>query len=403
MNLRTGSGKDTISGHRTSGMNDTLATGPGDDRINLWMGGTDSVNGGAGSDLLTVVYGIATTGVWLNNLSGSLQNGYAGTFNGMGGNDCSFSGIERFSFTDLSGGNDIINTGDGNDTLNGGAGSDTLRGAGGNDVLDGGTGNDSMVGGDGSDTYYVRDSGDAVTETSATSSTGGTDTVYSYLSAYTLGANVENGRILATGSAILSGNTLNNLLCAGVGSNVIGGSSGTDTVSYYYGVSGTTGVTVSLATTAAQATGGSGSDTLSSIENLTGSNNADKLTGSVGVNTLRGGLGADTLIGGGGADNFYFHIASEGNDRIADFNSSQGDKIQVVSANFMNLAKGTLNARNFVANSTGVALDSNDLFVFNTTNKTIFFDSNGSAAGGVAKLASFSNGAILQNTHITVV
>jgi serralysin len=49
--------------------------------------------------------------------------------------------------------------------------------------------------------------------------TGGTDLVHSTLSTYTLGANVENGRILATGTANLTGNTLNNLLYAGAGNN----------------------------------------------------------------------------------------------------------------------------------------------------------------------------------------
>jgi hypothetical protein len=51
--------------------------------------------------------------------------------------------------------------------------------------------------------------------------------VYSYLSSYTLGTNVENGRILATGAANLTGNSLANVLYAGVGNNVLNGSTGT--------------------------------------------------------------------------------------------------------------------------------------------------------------------------------
>jgi hypothetical protein len=57
------------------------------------------------------------------------------------------------------------------------------------------------------------------------------------------------------------------------------------TVSYAVGV-GSTGVKVSLATTAAQATGGSGSDTLINIENLIGSKYADQLTGNTGNNII---------------------------------------------------------------------------------------------------------------------
>lgn len=114
----------------------------------------------------------------------------------------------------------------------------------------------------------------------------GVDTVYSYLAAYTLPSNVENGRIMNASAANLTGNALNNVLFAGAGNNVINGGNGVDTVSYLYGVSG-----VSLAVSAAQATGGAGSDTLASIENLTGSVYADKLTGNNGANILNGGAG----------------------------------------------------------------------------------------------------------------
>jgi Ca2+-binding RTX toxin-like protein len=62
------------------------------------------------------------------------------------------------------------------------------------------------------------------------------------LSSYTLGTNVENGRILTTSAANLTGNSLNNVLYAGVGNNVLNGGTGIDTVSYAYGVTGPTGV-----------------------------------------------------------------------------------------------------------------------------------------------------------------
>jgi hypothetical protein len=95
---------------------------------------------------------------------------------------------------------------------------------------------------------------------------------------------------------------------------VLNGGSGTDTVSYAYGLAGTTGVTVSLAVSTAQSTGGSGSDTLLSIEHLIGSAYADKLTGNTGANslsgaagndTLDGGAGIDTMAGGDGSDTYY--------------------------------------------------------------------------------------------------
>jgi Ca2+-binding RTX toxin-like protein len=148
-----------------------------------------------------------------------------------------------------------------------------------------------------------------------------------------LGRNVENGRILATGTADLTGNPLNNVLYAGVGNNILEGSIGTDTVSYASGVTGTTGVTVSLATVATQATGGSGSDLLSNIENLTGSSYNDRLTGNTGTNVLSGGAGQDTLTGGAGNDIFDFNAVTESGltsttwDVIADF--ARGDRIDL--------------------------------------------------------------------------
>ncbi|RDE50397.1 MAG: hypothetical protein DVS81_11270 [Candidatus Accumulibacter meliphilus] len=232
-----------------------------------------------------------------------------------------------------------IESGGGNDMIELGAGDDYVDAGAGNDTLDGGAGIDTMIGGDGNDAYYVRDTGDVVTETNATASTGGTDTVYSYLTTYNLGANVENGRIVTTAPANLTGNSLNNFLYAGAGDNTLTGEDtptgggGSDTVSYYYGVSGMTGVTVSLELVTAQNTIGSGSDTLTGIENLTGSAYSDTLTGNSNVNILTGGRGRDILTGSGGNDVFDFNALSEMGissstwDVITDF--SRGDRIDL--------------------------------------------------------------------------
>ena len=278
---------------------------------------------------------------------------------GLDGNDF-LNGWQGNDTLDGGTGNDNLIGFSGNDSLNGGSGNDTLIGGGGNDTLNGGTGNDTLYGGDGSDIYYVDSSLDVVSEANALVSTGGIDQINSYLAAYTLGANVENGRVLATGTASLTGNGLNNALYAGAGSNALDGGAGTDTVSYSYA---TAGVTVSLATAAVQATVGSGSDTLKNIENLAGSSYADKLTGSAGSNALSGGagndllnggagndtlsggadndvltggLGADKLTGGSGTDRFDFNtlaelgLTSTMRDTITDFKTSEGDKIDLL-------------------------------------------------------------------------
>jgi Ca2+-binding RTX toxin-like protein len=165
-----------------------------------------------------------------------------------------------------------------------------------NNILTGNTGNNTLAGGDGNDTYVVDNVGDSVVEYAGR----GIDTVQSSAVTYTLAAQVEN--LVLTGTANLNGagNDLANTLYANSGANVLNGGAGSDTVSYQYGA--TAGVTVSLAVTMAQATGGSGSDTLVNIEHLIGSGYADTLTGNTGNNVLNGGGGADTLNGGDGND-----------------------------------------------------------------------------------------------------
>ena len=201
----------------------------------------------------------------------------------------------------------------GHDHMFGLAGTDKLTAGIGNDKLDGGSGKDIMAGGNGNDTYIVRDATDVVVETN----TGGTDLVKSFATSYTLASFVENGQIMLTSSASLIGNTLNNTLFAGPGNNLLNGGAGSDTVSYAAGVSGSTGVNVSLATEPAQSTGGSATDKLISIENLIGSAFADHLTGNADANTLRGGAGNDTLNGGAGID---FLSGGAGND-VFDFDA----------------------------------------------------------------------------------
>lgn len=181
-----------------------------------------------------------------------------------------------------------------------------IKGTKGNDILSGGqgNGNDTLQGGLGDDTYQLFDAGDVVVELL----NSGIDLVNSSLMAYTLPSNVENGRIKLTAAANLNGNELNNILIAGDGDNVLDGLAGNDTVSYAQAKSG---VTLNLSLSSAQATGGSGSDTLLNIENLKGSIFNDKLTGNSLDNILDGGFGNDLLLGGAGNDTL---LGGAGND-----------------------------------------------------------------------------------------
>ena len=108
--------------------------------------------------------------------------------------------------------------------LNGGAGNDTLIGGEGNDTLGGGAGNDILSGGLGNDTYGVTEAGDQVIESAGQ----GTDTVWTSLASYTLGANVENLIFGGSGNFTGMGNALNNYIRGGTGNDVLNGGDGND-------------------------------------------------------------------------------------------------------------------------------------------------------------------------------
>lgn len=316
----------TIENAIGSAYNDQLIGNTAHNRL-TGGAGNDTLNGGAGSD--TAAYSSASQGVTVNL-------GLAAAQNTLGAGSDTLISIENLIGSSHA------------DRLTGNSGSNTLTGNSGNDILDGKGGADTLNGDAGNDTYYVDNAQDRVIESLA-GSAGGTDLVHSYLSGYTLGSNLENLRLLASGAANGTGNELNNTLYAGGGNNRLDGAGGIDTLSYQYASSG---VTVSLATTAAQATGGSGSDTLIGIESLAGSAYNDRLTGNGGANRLNGGngddlinggtgndaliggLGLDRLSGGGGADRFIFNRPEELGtgtlrDVITDFKAGDGDRIDL--------------------------------------------------------------------------
>ncbi|VVO68444.1 retention module-containing protein [Pseudomonas fluorescens] len=113
-----------------------------------------------------------------------------------------------------------------------------------------------------------------------------------------------------SGNNELHGDAGKDLLFSGIGNDLLDGGTGIDTASYAHA---TAGVTVNLGLTGGQNTLGAGTDTLTGIEKLTGSNFNDTLTGDNNSNVIDGGLGSDILNGGGGDD---FMIGGLGNNTL---------------------------------------------------------------------------------------
>ncbi len=159
------------------------------------------------------------------------------------------------TWVDADTGDPLAGATEGNDVFTGDDANDVVDALGGDDILSGGKGADTLFGGAGDDT--------------------------------------------------LSGDEDNDVLFGGAGNDTLDGGDGTDTADY----SGATAdVTVDLA--AGTATG-DGSDTLTNIENVTGSDKDDTLTGDAADNVLDGGKGQDTLSGGAGNDQLF---GGQGND-----------------------------------------------------------------------------------------
>jgi Ca2+-binding RTX toxin-like protein len=151
-----------------------------------------------------------------------------------------------------------------------------------------------------------------------TTGTGGTDT---------LGSSSATGRQWVAGGdgndSLTGGNAADNLY-GGPGNDSISGGGGDDTLSGQGGNDTLDGganvdtaaydsagaaVTVNLGLTTAQDTLGDGTDTLTNIENLRGSNFDDSLTGNNSNNSLEGGKGNDTLNGSNGWDTATFVLS----------------------------------------------------------------------------------------------
>lgn len=290
------SGNDVLDGDsRNASINDLIYGYAGNDNLR-GKTGDDLIYGGDGQDTLTGDAGV-------DSLYGEAGND---TVNGNDGNDLMYGGL---GVDTMSGGNndDTVYGENGSDILNGDAGNDYLDGGADNDTLDGGDGNDVLAGGDGNDIIYGQAGNDNI------SGGAGDDIIYELRS----------------------------------GTDVISGGDGIDTLdysgsSYAININLQTGVQSDSYSTPS-------SDTISGIENVIGSSGYDTITGDSYANILQGksgndtlygdggndsiygGAGLDSMYGGLGADTFIFETASAFSniDKIKDFSTAQGDKIDI--------------------------------------------------------------------------
>ncbi|MCH8617149.1 calcium-binding protein [Sphingomonas sp. SM33] len=340
--IDAGAGNDTLQGGAGT---DTLTGGSGNDSLDGGAGG-DAMKGGTGNDSYYV--GNAFDKVTEGSNAGT-DTVYSTISYVLGSN------VENLT---LTGSASIKGTGNGL--------ANTLIGNSGDNVLDGGAGGDVMMGGAGNDTYYVGNAFDQAIENASE----GNDSVYSTIS-YTLGANLENLRLLGTASINATGNSSRNLLVGNDGNNDLNGGTGADKMG---GGKGNDTYHVDNAGDQVIENAASGTDTVAStisytlganVETLrlqgsaaidgTGNELDNVLAGNSGANTLSGGAGNDKLLGskgtdqlwgGTGADDFAFGSADFGGltestaDRIHDFSQAEGDHINLTQVDANSLLTG---------------------------------------------------------------
>lgn len=188
---------------------------------------------------------------------------------------------------------------DKNDILQGTDRAETISGLQGNDIIEGREGADHIDGGAGIDTasYATSTSGVHVDLTAAVQKGGAAEGDVLINVENILGSDYNDVLKGDAGANVLSGMGGDDLFLFSGGSDTMNGGAGIDTVDFS---DSSNGVVANL-TTGVASTGGS-KVSLIDIENLIGTDKADKLTGNALANVLIGGAGNDTLDGGAGAD-----------------------------------------------------------------------------------------------------
>ena len=333
---------DTLTGD--SDDNDILG-GAGDDVLEGGDGG-DTLDGGTGTD--TAAYAGSSAAVSIN-----LSADYANYGDATGDTLTDLENITGSDFADSIQGDSAANV------LKGGLGVDSLTGHGGDDTLEGGAGADTLNGGAGNDTATYAGSSAAVSINLNASyanygdATGDTLTDIENVTGSDFADSIQGDsadNVLEGGLGVdsLTGHGGDDILEGGAGADTLNGGAGTDTATY---TGSSAAVSIHLGSSYANYGDATG-DTLTGIENVTGSDFADSLQGDNNDNVLIGGLGDDYLSGHGGDDTLEGGADDDtlesgtGNDTMV---GGTGDDLFVFYDNF-----GTDTITDFTA-GTGVA------------------------------------------------
>ena len=289
----------------------TAYMGSGDDQV-LLRGGTSTIYAGVGNDSLHIFTSGSTVDGGDDDDLVTVRGGNSLTIAGGNGND-------RVNFyADTTGVS--IDGGEGADRFFGyeRAITGTIAGGAGNDGFYRFLAGVTLAGGTGNDIYRVQS---LAAPTILELAGEGTDTVQVARGlSYTLGANVENLIVLASGSgsgATMTGNALNNSMTGSSAGEVFDGAGGNDKL---YGRGGN-----------------------------------DMLSGGEGNDILDGGTGDDVMTGGAGNDTYYvdsvLDVISEGVDGGIDLVRSKASSYTLGA----NIENGT------IATHAGATLTGNDL------------------------------------------
>jgi len=279
----------------------------------------------------------------------------------------------------------------------------TITGNGAANRIDGRAGADRLIGGNGDDTYIVDDVGDVVVE----ALDEGVDLIISSVS-FTLPDHVENLTLAGWDPLVATGNGLNNVLIGNNGANILDGGLGDDLLiggkgSDLYRVNSSgdriveRGLLADYDIVESSVTWvlGSKLDELRLVgqEAISGLGNErnNVLIGNAASNVLDGGRGGtDRLTGLAGADIFRFSTrplkySDFHADRITDFSSAEGDKIQLSRAAFRLSSSAVVSLATVFGDDsddkTEQALSTGVMFVYDATQGELHWNQNGAIRG----------------------